>query len=56
MPVLVVQVGHVGVRMPHRLVPVHVTVLAGRHRIVNVAVMPVVMPVRVFVLQRLVLG
>lgn len=50
----VVCVGHMGMQMPHRLMPVTVAVLTVGSRIVRVAVMPVVVSVGVFVLQRLV--
>ena len=52
-PVHVVRVRHVRVRVPHRLVPVTVAVRVSRHRVVVVQVVPVVVAVRVFVLQRL---
>jgi hypothetical protein len=39
--------------VPQRLVPVPVAVRADGHRVVRVGVVPVVMPVRVFVFDRL---
>jgi hypothetical protein len=50
----VVRVGHMRMRMPQRLVPVPVAVLADGHHVVQVPVVPVVVAVRVLVLQRLV--
>lgn len=51
----VVRVRHVGMPMLQRLVLVLVAVFARRHGIVHVVVMPVVVAVGVFVLQRFVL-
>ena len=48
----VMRVGHVWMRMPRRLVPVPMAVLAFGSRIVQVVVMPVVVAVGVLVLQR----
>lgn len=53
-PVTVMVVGNVPVGMTDRLVPVWMTVRAGRHRVMNVAVMAVAMPVGVLVLHWLV--
>lgn len=53
-PMGMVRVRHVGVRMLQRFVPVSMAVFALRHGIVHVVVMPVVVTVRVFMLQRLV--
>ena len=55
MPVAVVRIGHMRMDMMQRLVAMAVAVLALGHRLVPVVVMPVVVPMRVFVLQRLVL-
>lgn len=55
MAVCMVSIRHVRVRMPQGLVPVPVAVLTRRHHLVGMVVMPVVVAVRVFVLQRLVL-
>ena len=51
---LVVRVRHVGMRMLQRFVPVSMAMFTRRHGIVNVVVMPVVVAVGVFVLQRIV--
>lgn len=51
----VVRVRDVGMPMLQRLVPVRMAVFASRHAIVHVVVMPVVVAVGVFVLQRFVL-
>ena len=48
----VVHVWHVGVRMTQRLVPVSVAVCTGGHGVVRVRVVPVVVAVRLFMLQR----
>ena len=50
-----VRVRHVRMAVPLRLVPMPVAVLADGHRVVRVCVVPVVMPVRVFVFERIVL-
>ena len=50
----VMRVRHVRVAVTHRLVPMPVTVLAHRHRLVRVLVMPIVVRVRMFVFHRLV--
>jgi len=55
MPVAVVRVGHMRVDMMQRLVAMAVTVRTLWHRLMFVVVMPIVMPMRMFVLQRLVL-
>ena len=51
----VVRVRHMGMHVLQRLMPVAVAVFTCRHGIVGVLVMPVVVAVGVFVLQRLVL-
>ena len=51
----VMGIGHVGMGMVCRLVAMHVAVLADRHRIVRVPVMPVIVPMGVLMVQRLVL-
>jgi len=48
-------VGHVRVRMPHRLVAVQVAVRSSGHRIVTVGVVPVVVAVGMLVLEPFVL-
>ena len=53
--VRVVRVRHVCMAVPQRLVPMPVAVRADGHRVVSVCVVPVVMPVRVFVFERIVL-
>ena len=53
-PVAVVHIGHVRMDMMQRLVAMAVAVRALGHRLVPVVVMPIVVPMRVFVLQRLV--
>ena len=55
MPVAVVRIGHMRVDMLQRLVAMAVAVRTLGHRLMFVVVMPIVMPMRVFVLQRLVL-
>ena len=55
MPMRVMRIRHVGMGVPRRLVPMPVTVLADRRHVVHMVVMPVVVAVGVFVLQRLVL-
>lgn len=49
------RIRHMRMGMPCRLVPMRVTVRSHGHQLVGVVVVPVVVPVRVFVLQRLVL-
>ena len=51
----VVRIGHVRMRMPHRLVHVSVAVFARRLCVVHMVVMAVIVAVCVFVLKRLVL-
>ena len=53
MTMRVMRIGNMGVRMLNRLVQVPVAVLAHRHHVVGVIVMPVIVAVRVFMLQRL---
>ena len=53
MTMRVMRIGNVGMHMPTRLVPVPVAVLAQRRHVVGVIVMPIIVAVRVFVLQRL---
>lgn len=48
------RIRHMRMGMPLRLVPMPVTVLTDRHGVVYVTVMPIVVSVRVFVLERLV--
>lgn len=55
MPMCMVRIRHVRMRVALRLVAVPVTVFACGHGIVRVAVVPVVVPVGMLVLQRLVL-
>jgi hypothetical protein len=55
MAMRVMRIGHVGMHMPNGLVPVTVAVLANRRHAVHMVVMAIVVAVRVFVLQRLVL-
>ena len=55
MPMGVVFVRHMRMRMPHRLVPVRVAVRPHRRRVMAMHVVPVIMTVGVFVLQRIVL-
>jgi hypothetical protein len=50
----VMRIRHMRMGMPLRLVPMPVTVLTDRHGVVYVTVMPIVVSVRVFVLERLV--
>ena len=52
MTVKVVGVGHMRVRMLQRPMPMYVAVLAGRHRVVRMIVVPVVVAVRMFMLHR----
>lgn len=47
----VVRVGHVRVGVPQRRVGVAVAVLARRHRLVRMVVVPVFVAVRVFVFE-----
>ena len=51
MPMEVMRVGHVGVRVVQRLVPVWMAVLGHWHGVVDVVVVPVVVAVGVLVLQ-----
>jgi hypothetical protein len=55
MPVRVVLVGYMPVRVPRGHVPMPMAMLPGRHGIVGVTVMPVVVAVSVFVFHRLML-
>ena len=50
-----VRVGHMGVRMAQRLVVVPVAMFAGRHRVMHMIVMSVIVTVRVFMLHAFVL-
>lgn len=47
-------IGHMRMRVPQRSVSMAVAVLADRHRVVDMLVMGVVMPMRVLMIQRLV--
>lgn len=49
--VRVMGIGHMGMRVPQRLVVMAVTVFADRHRVVNMVVMGVVLPMCVLMLQ-----
>jgi hypothetical protein len=51
----VVRIRHMGMRVPHRLVMMGVAMRTGRHRVMGMLVVTIVMTVRMFVLGRLVL-
>lgn len=55
MTVPVMGIRYMGMPVPFRLVPMRVAVLAVGHEIMRVVVMPVVVTVSVFMVQRLVL-
>ncbi len=50
----VVRIRHMRMRVPHRLVTMPVAVRAGRHRVMHMLVVSVVMAVCVFVLRHFV--
>ena len=54
MGVQMVRIGHMRMGMLHRRVAVPMTVRASRHRLVRVQVMPVIMPMGVFMRDGLV--
>lgn len=54
MLVPMVRIRHMRMRMAHRFVHVSMAVRARRHHLVRVVMVPVVMPVRMLVFQRLV--
>ena len=49
-----VRIGHMRMRMPPRLVAMAMAVRAGRHRIMHMVVVAIVMQVRMFVLHHVV--
>ena len=50
----VVRIRNVGMRVPHRIVAMAVAMRTGRHRVMGMLVVTIVMTVRMFVLGRIV--